>query len=108
MHVLGIAVLFAALVYVVPRFEAMFMDQGGPLPAATQGLLSLSALARTYWLAIVPVLAVLIVLDFKLFARMFEARRDLVAWSLHVCIMIAGGLVFVWIVVALLLPLRNL
>ncbi len=49
---LGLAVAFL-LVFVVPKFAAMFASRGMDLPFATQLLVSLSAFLRGYWYVVV-------------------------------------------------------
>jgi type II secretory pathway component PulF len=50
--VVAIAVLLTLLVFVLPRFSALFASLDTPLPPTTKFLMLLSALIRTYWWAL--------------------------------------------------------
>src|SRR5690606_24248147 len=58
--VVGILSVVLLLVYVVPRFTAMFEDAGTGIPPAAQFLLNLSAGLQNYGWLVVPLVAALV------------------------------------------------
>ncbi|MEM1330076.1 MAG: type II secretion system F family protein [Planctomycetota bacterium] len=58
---MGLVAVGALLVFVVPKFEALFESLGGELPLPTRVLLGASSLLTTYWLALLlPVSAAIV------------------------------------------------
>src|SRR5262245_4319270 len=53
----GLASVSALLFYVIPRFATIFEDMGAAIPPATQLLLFVSTLARSYWWLVLLVIA---------------------------------------------------
>ncbi|MBW2086943.1 MAG: type II secretion system F family protein, partial [Deltaproteobacteria bacterium] len=66
MTVIGTAVLFFLLSFIVPTMTGLFEDLGAVLPWPTRLLLGLSALFKGYWWALLLILAGLIVLAVRL------------------------------------------
>ncbi|MBS4216998.1 type II secretion system F family protein [Bacillus sp. FJAT-49711] len=58
--IVAIAVVIFLLIGVVPTFVSMFEGFGGELPAITKFVLSVSDLAKTYWILIFLMLALLV------------------------------------------------
>jgi len=58
LSVLSVVVLIATVIFVLPRFEDLFKTLQAPLPPTTQFLVTLGAVARGWWWAIAPGLAV--------------------------------------------------
>ncbi len=55
MSLLGTAILFALLTYIVPSITAIFSDMDQVLPAPTRILIATSGFLRSYWLLLVAV-----------------------------------------------------
>jgi hypothetical protein len=104
-HGLGAAWLFFCVAYVVPQFKAMFEEQGGQLPAISRLALDISTFACDFQFAILPALAALVLLNFRFLVTLCRRPSTMPArvWSAVVVSLEATA--FLWLVVALFLPL---
>jgi type IV pilus assembly protein PilC len=109
-----LAVIFFTLVFVVPRFEAIFKDFGTQMPALTIYLLDASRFAvRFWWLCLTVAIAIPIVCGFiiGLVARGGDANpstRFGRRLSIVGVVLLLLGLYLVLLVIALFLPMINL
>lgn len=58
----GVATVFALMVFVIPRLARMFSDMGQALPFSTRFLIGLSAAAKDYWALLIILIAVFLFL----------------------------------------------
>jgi general secretion pathway protein F len=85
---IGLAIVVIALVYFVPKFEAVF--EGMEMPLATRLLLGTSAFATAWW-PVALVLAIAAVVAWTIIRRRPGVRRSIAGWQLR--LPIAGELV---------------
>jgi type II secretory pathway component PulF len=80
--VVGIAIMFFFMTYMLPKFMTIFEGMNVRLPMMTQMLIGISHLFANYWwLMLLIVLALLIL--FKRFQASTEGRRKLDHWKMH-------------------------
>ncbi len=78
MAVIGVAILFFLIAYIVPNITQIFDEMDQVLPLPTLFLISLSHLLKSYWWML-PVLFVILLVGLRLFIR-YESGRKL--WDL--------------------------
>lgn len=79
--VVGLAIMFFFMTYMLPKFLTIFQGMNVPLPMMTQILIGISnAFAHYWWLMLLTVLAGLIL--FKRFQSSTEGRRKLDDWKM--------------------------
>jgi tRNA A-37 threonylcarbamoyl transferase component Bud32 len=100
--------LVAVLVFVVPRFVALFNGMGVALPTITALVISLATNLQRVWFVCVPLLLMLLALDFAvcLLLERLGGRRLRQGWN--VAVVLFYGAVVLGVVWALYLPLRAL
>jgi type II secretory pathway component PulF len=81
--VVGIAIMFFFVTYMLPKFMSIFDGMNIALPYATQLLLGISHTFSAYWWLILGVLLALIII-FKRFQSSKEGRRRLDHWKMNV------------------------
>jgi general secretion pathway protein F len=74
MTVVGSTILVLLLVYIVPTITAIFKDMNQALPAATQFLIAISGLFKSYWWVLVMAAAGLIIF-FRQFRKTAKGRH---------------------------------
>jgi type II secretory pathway component PulF len=80
--VVGIAIMFFFMTYMLPKFMSIFQDINVPLPMMTQMLISMSHMFSNYWwLMLGTVIAILIV--FKRFQATDQGRRKIDHWRMN-------------------------
>jgi type II secretory pathway component PulF len=80
--VVGIAIMFFFMTYMLPKFMSIFQDINVPLPMMTQLLISISHIFSKYWwLMLAMVIAVVIV--FKRFQATDQGRRKIDHWRMN-------------------------
>ncbi|MCL1997375.1 MAG: type II secretion system F family protein [Turicibacter sp.] len=72
--VMMIAMIFVAVLFVLPNYAMLFEDSDAALPFLTQALLNISDALMTYWYLILPGV-MLIIIAFMLFFRMELGQR---------------------------------
>jgi type II secretory pathway component PulF len=80
--VVGVAIMFFFMTYMLPKFLTMFEGMQVELPMMTQMLVSLSNLLSGYWWLMIGIALVLVVL-FKRFQATEEGRRKLDEWKMN-------------------------
>jgi type II secretory pathway component PulF len=79
--VVGLAIMFFFMTYMLPKFLTIFQGMNVPLPMMTQILIGISnAFAHYWWLMLLGILAALIL--FKRFQASPEGRRKLDDWKM--------------------------
>jgi Type II secretory pathway, component PulF len=80
--VLALAIMAFLLVFIVPRFEAIFHDMLGdkPLPAVTTFVIGVSSFVQNHWDILLGVLGALII-GYKILARTRMGRMGWIASS---------------------------
>lgn len=86
---IAVAILSFIMIFIIPRFEQMFLELEVKLPAVTQVLITVSRTLATYWYValFMPMLAVL---AYRLFVRTSHGRR--VADGVKLKLPIVGGI----------------
>ncbi len=80
--VVGVAIMFFFMTYMLPKFLSIFEGMNVPLPLMTQILVSISHIFASYWwLMIAGVITVIIV--FKRFQATDEGRRKIDHWRMN-------------------------
>jgi type II secretory pathway component PulF len=80
--VVGIAIMFFFMTYMLPKFMSIFQDINVPLPMMTQMLISISHIFSKYWwLMIAMVIAAVIV--FKRFQATKQGRHKIDHWRMN-------------------------
>lgn len=80
--VVGVAIMFFFMTYMLPKFLTMFDGMQVELPIMTQMLVGLSNLISGYWWLIIGVVLVALVL-FKRFQGTEEGRRKIDEWKMN-------------------------
>lgn len=81
--VVGVAIMFFFMTYMLPKFMSIFEGMNVPLPMMTQILIGISRLFAGYWWAMLIVVALAVIL-FKRFQSTPEGRRKLDQWKMSV------------------------
>jgi type II secretory pathway component PulF len=79
--VVGIAIMFFFMTYMLPKFMTIFQGMNVPLPVMTQILIGISNLFAGYWWLLL-ILIVLGVILFKRFQSSPDGRRKLDQWKM--------------------------
>ncbi len=79
--VVGVAIMFFFMTYMLPKFLTMFEGMQVELPVMTQMLVGLSNLFAGYWWLMILIVIVAVVL-FKRFQSTEEGRRKLDQWKM--------------------------
>jgi type II secretory pathway component PulF len=80
--VVGIAIMFFFMTYMLPKFLTMFEGMQVELPMMTQMLVGLSHLLSGYWWLLIGIALALLVL-FKRFQATEEGRRKIDEWKMN-------------------------
>jgi type II secretory pathway component PulF len=80
--VVGIAIMFFFMIYMLPKFMTMFEGMQMQLPVMTQMLVGLSRLFTGYWWLMILIVVAGVVL-FKRFQSTEEGRRKLDEWKMN-------------------------
>lgn len=82
---LAVAIMGFLLVFIVPKFEAIFQDMLGdkPLPGITRFVIAVSRGVQEHWIIILGVIA-LIVVGMKLLGRTTKGREAIDRFKLHI------------------------
>ncbi|MCX6923449.1 MAG: type II secretion system F family protein [Verrucomicrobia bacterium] len=80
--VVGIAIMFFFMTYMLPKFMSIFEGMNVPLPMMTQILVSISHIFATYWWLMLAT-AIAIVILFKRFQATDEGRRKIDHWRMN-------------------------
>ena len=81
--VVGIAIMFFFMTYMLPKFMSIFEGMNVPLPVMTRILIGISGAFAGYWWLMLIVLALIAIL-FKRFQASSEGRRKLDQWKMSV------------------------
>jgi type II secretory pathway component PulF len=80
--VVGIAIMFFFMTYMLPKFMSIFQDINVPLPMMTQMLISIShVFSKYWWLMLAMVIAAVIV--FKRFQATEQGRHKIDHWRMN-------------------------
>jgi type II secretory pathway component PulF len=79
--VVGIAIMFFFMTYMLPKFMTIFQGMNVPLPMMTQILIGISNLFAGYWWLMLIIAFALLIL-FKRFQASKEGRRKLDQWKM--------------------------
>jgi type II secretory pathway component PulF len=80
--VVGIAIMFFFMTYMLPKFMSIFEGMNVPLPVMTQILVSVSHIFAGYWWLMLAVIITAIIL-FKRFQATKEGRRQIDRWRMN-------------------------
>ena len=80
--VVGIAIMFFFMTYMLPKFMSIFEGMNVPLPMMTQILVSISHIFASYWWLMLAVVITAIIL-FKRFQATAEGRRQIDRWRMN-------------------------
>jgi general secretion pathway protein F len=80
--VVGIAIMFFFMTYMLPKFMTIFQGMNVRLPMTTQMLIGISHLFANYWWLMLLVVLVLLIL-FKRFQSSKDGRRKLDQWKMN-------------------------
>lgn len=80
--VVGVAIMFFFMTYMLPKFLTMFEGMQVELPMMTQLLVGLSHLFSGYWWLMIAIVLALLVL-FKRFQATEEGRRKIDEWKMN-------------------------
>jgi len=79
--VIGVAIMFFFMTYMLPKFMTIFEGMNVPLPFTTQMLVGISHVLATYWWLILLIVGLALIL-FNRFKSTPEGRRRLDQWKM--------------------------
>lgn len=86
---IAVSILSFIMIFIIPRFEQMFLEMEVKLPAITQALILVARTMANYWYAVLFT-PILMVLAYRLFVRTPNGRR--VADSVKLKLPVVGGI----------------